>query len=226
MFKPIKWRTTIIFAIFSIVSPFVMMITNNFLSFMLGFNIFLAYIPLYLIWLIIFLLEKTSFKIKYYHILLFLLFILFLPNTFYVITDAIHINSTLFYTKKLYTPETYLRNISAYLMLAHIIFAILLGLYAGAESFVQVYYIFKRLQIKKHLSNIIFAGIIILSSIGIYIGRFLRFFSWDILNPVRIVSELLTQIDIFFLLFILLFSSIQYVVYYGYNALRIHGKDN
>ena len=66
------------------------------------------------------------------------MFVLFLPNTFYVITDAIHIDSALYYTyEELYTPVTYLRNISIYVMLVHIIFAILLGLYAGAESLVQ-----------------------------------------------------------------------------------------
>jgi len=172
MLRVIKWRTTLIFAFFTVISPFIMIITNSFLSVMLGFNLFLAYVPLYIIWLLRYLLEKNNYRIQYYHFLLFLLFVLFLPNTFYVITDAIHLNSSLFYTyEHLYAPSTYLRDIKAYVMLIHIIVTILLGLYAGAESLVQLRRVMDQLSLKVSLSRFIHFMIIVLSSIGIYIGR-------------------------------------------------------
>lgn len=227
MFKCIKWKQSVIFAVFVILSPFIMFVTKSFLSFMLGFNVFLAFIPLYLIWLIEYLLVRSDYKIRYYHIIVFIIFVLFFPNTFYIITDAIHINSSLFYTfEEMYSPTVYLKDISSYVMLFHILIAILFGLYAGCESLIGVKNILVKLGFKPVVNKIIILMIVILSSVGIYIGRFMRFFSWDIFNPVKIISELFIEIDSFFFMFVLVFTFIQLIIYTGYLHIRGSSKSS
>lgn len=46
-----------------------------------------------------------------------------------------------------------------------------------------------------------------LAAIGVYIGRFLRFNSWDILiNPIRLISETMSNLDNFTIQFISIFT--------------------
>ncbi len=221
MLKPTYIKTTLIFAMFVILSPFMMYITRHFLSVMLGFNIFLAYIPLFLMWFLRYLLDKSEGSIKYYHILLFIVFILFFPNTFYVITDAIHISSSMFYTyEQLYAPTVYLENIEAYVMLIHIVLTILFGIYAGVESLHQLKKILHKFHYHIYVQKSIVLIIIILSSIGIYIGRFMRFFSWDILNPIQIIVSLYERFNGFMIGFILLFTGVQILLYSVYQNIR------
>ena len=60
-----------------------------------------------------------------------------------------------------------------------------------------------------------------LSSIGIYLGRFLRFFSWDVLRPFTLLSEFFQNFDIFVITFIVFFTMLELIVYYGYKYLVI-----
>lgn len=206
----IKKDISTVYIVFIILSPFVMYLTKSFLSFMLGFNIFLAYIPLLIIW---YLNNYEKKNVKFY--ILLVIFIFFLPNTFYVITDMIHINSSVFYTfNDLYTPMTYLRNISAYIMLIHISLTVILGIYAGIVSLTQFKKILSSYKLNNIKINIIIITTILLSSIGIYIGRFLRFFSWDIINPIKVITEFIQSIDYFAIEFILIFTITQIILYY------------
>lgn len=75
MFSVIKWKPTLVFALFVLSSPFALLVTRSFLSIMLGFNVFLAFIPLYLIWLLKSLLEKAQWVLKLHHVILFLVFV-------------------------------------------------------------------------------------------------------------------------------------------------------
>jgi len=51
MLEFIDKKITIYYASFVVLSIFLIgFISNNFISFVLGFNVFLAYIPLFLIW--------------------------------------------------------------------------------------------------------------------------------------------------------------------------------
>jgi len=206
----IRWNITIAFAVFVILSPFLMVVTRSFLSFMLGFNVFLAFVPMFLIWYLTTHPTKT-----FFHYLLVVVFILFLPNTFYVITDMIHLNSASFYTSEaLYSPNVYLEDIGSYIMLVHIGFTVLFGVYAGIVSLIGFETLLRSYRLKAVHINLILFATILLSSIGIYIGRFLRFFSWDILNPLKILTELIQNMNLFMVLFILLFTGVQGILYY------------
>lgn len=221
MLSWIKWKTTWIFALFVIISPFFMIISRSFLSFMLGFNVFLAFIPLAIIWLLKHL-NQNDYKYKLVTMsLLFMTFILFFPNTFYIITDLIHLNSTAFYTfEHQYAPMEYLDDLPAYVMLMHILIAILFGIYAGVESLSQLRGLLESLNMKRlHIESMI-TLILVLSSIGIYIGRFMRFFSWDIIRPFDLLSDLFIRMNGFFIGFVLMFTLIQGLLDLAYRQLN------
>ena len=65
--------------------------TGKFIHLMLIWNIFLSYLPLYIS-------KKLSKKKSIGNILLWLVWLLFIPNTFYMITDFIHIQQIQFIT--------------------------------------------------------------------------------------------------------------------------------
>ena len=50
MISFINNKITIIYAIFSIVSVLLVIVTHSFLTLMLGINVFLAYLPMFLLW--------------------------------------------------------------------------------------------------------------------------------------------------------------------------------
>jgi uncharacterized membrane protein len=67
------------------------------------------------------------------------------------------------------------------------------------------------------LGNTLLAAVCLLSGLGIYIGRMLRFNSWDVLRPVYLLTSVIRRLDLFAVLFSLLFAAYiagAYIVYY------------
>ncbi|MFW5864495.1 MAG: DUF1361 domain-containing protein [Candidatus Izemoplasmataceae bacterium] len=212
-------KITLSFMVFVIISPFFMIFSGNFLSFMLGFNVFLALIPLWLIWYIKHLNQNDRFY-KHKVIGLSVLFILFFPNTFYIITDAIHLNSASFYSFETpYAPLVYSENIYAYIMLMHIIIAMMFGCYAGVRALHELRLFLKDMKRSRLQIELIVLMIIFVTSIGIYIGRFMRYFSWEIFRPLALINDLISRINGFFVGFILLFMIAMMMLDQGYQSL-------
>ncbi len=135
----------------------------------MNWNLFLALFPL----LFLFLFERE--KNIFFRILTFLLWILFLPNSVYLVSDFIHIRNT--------GPEWILWYDG-----------IMLFLYASIGIFVNAFMLLKMKKIlfpKKNIYQRVFVILIaILTSFGIYLGRYLRFNSWDIFYiPSKILSH-------------------------------------
>lgn len=100
--------------------------------------------------------------------------ILFLPNTFYILTDFIHIAGYGF--QKLYDGVLLF------------IFA-LAGVVLGCVSLAGLHIFLRRSLSQKHAGAIV-TVILGLSSFAIYIGRYLRWNSWDVVvNPLGIVAD-------------------------------------
>lgn len=100
--------------------------------------------------------------------------LLFIPNAPYVITDLIHIGE-IHAVPVLY--DTFLIFSSAWVSL-------LLGLY----SISHMEQIFKAKYSQK-IASIVIVAVILFSSFGMYLGRFLRFNSWDILSrPMKFIG--------------------------------------
>lgn len=199
------------------ISTLIFVFINNFISMWLGINVGLAIIPLLLISLTYIRLEKNEFKFDWLSIVLFIAFVFFFPNTFYVITDMIHIDQSDFYNTPLYSPTTYFRNIEDYIFIFHVVLTVFIGVYAGIKSMLRFNEIFEKTNTDKGTRGTLLFVLVFLSAIGIYIGRFLRFFSWDILNPFKLISDFYNSLDFFAILFIGLFIVIQFTLYFGYR---------
>lgn len=211
-------KMTYIYATFTIVSVVITIITMSFLNLMLGFNIFLAYIPVILIKLLGFYMKEFNYKFNIKSIGLLILFILFLPNTFYVITDLIHLDASEFmFSAGAYSPTIYLKDYVEYLTLFHVAFTLLFGVYAGVVCLDIFSNILQEMNYKKWLTNLVFFLLVFSSSIAIFIGRFLRFFSWEIFDVTGILSSLFSELNWFMIFFVGGFVLIHYSLKYLYD---------
>ncbi|WP_373055941.1 DUF1361 domain-containing protein [Zunongwangia sp. H14] len=141
-------------------------LTLDYYYFFLIWNLFLAGIPL----LISQYLESGRKKFLYPFLALWLLF---LPNSFYVVTDLIHLR-----TSAMPVYDTIMISLFA-----------LLCLFLGFSSMQKISSIlYQKMRIfNKFLLD---SFILFLCSFGIYLGRFLRYNSWDILkNPFNLALD-------------------------------------
>jgi uncharacterized membrane protein len=109
-----------------------------------------------------------------------LVWVLFLPNTFYMVTDFIHVREL---------PETEL--LSGIFMLSSFIFnGVVLGI-------ISIYIIHRQLQarLSARTSWFLVLFVMLLSSFAMYIGRVLRWNSWDIVvNPFSLLFDVTDRI--------------------------------
>ncbi len=109
-------------------------------------------------------------------ILLGILWLLLLPNAPYIVTDIVHVTRT---HGGLPIYDTFLLFACAWV-----------GLLFGFYSILYIEKILRSKYSNKQVS-IAVASVILFSSFGIYLGRFLRFNSWDILvNPIFFFKNL------------------------------------
>lgn len=200
-----KWKSrylsiTILLAFSLLLISFRMLFTSSIYYAFLIWNIFLAGIP-YAIALLI--CQKRVPVPKAVEIFLIVLWILFLPNAPYILTDMFHLKVN--------------ASMPAWYDLALIFNAAITGLYfyfSSQNMLIRRY--------KKHFSQLklSIALIIInfLCAFGIYIGRYLRFNSWDILlNPQAVLSDTIERIGLESIGFTLIFGTVFYIVQ---NSLR------
>lgn len=158
----------LIFCLFAALLAFLRMYitgTTDLVAFV--WNLILAFLPY------IFALGYTTWKNKFRWILAIFWF-LFLPNSFYILTDFVHLAK---FPEMLYYDIVYISAMA---------FA---GMVSGFASMELMHHEWNRHYHKK-IAWFLMIGTIIVSIIGVYIGRFLRFNSWDILhNPMRLIKE-------------------------------------
>lgn len=203
---------SVIYVFFSII---VTTITASFLNLMLGWNIILAFVPVFLAF--VFNVKSKEVKEEVKHkillVLVFLIWLLFFPNSFYVITDFIHLgNEEFYYSTGLYSGWVYTENFLGYLTLIHIFLGAYISVFMASYSLKVMHQFFIKKYDKK-LSILIILIILTLSSTGIYIGRFLRLQSWDVFRPITVISEFLQSLNTFSFHYIFLFTFIQIAIY-------------
>jgi uncharacterized membrane protein len=167
------------------------------------FNLFLAFAALELSFLLpLFKIENK--KEIPASALFYLVFILMSPNVFYVLTDLIHLKIFAFDFKQGLVLEEWWN------------FSVLTG-----SAILAIYY-FSLMMKQIHLlllavkwrTSIVF-GFMILSSIGIYIGRFLRFHSVHLFTePLSLVTQVFASINVSSFLFVTWMSVLQFLIYW------------
>ncbi|MGT2896573.1 DUF1361 domain-containing protein [Streptococcus entericus] len=139
---------------------------------------------------------------KWYIRLPFLLaWFFFFPNTFYMLTDIVHMHFT----------STVLWERSSMILFMLYVPSILLGVFSGVLS---VRYAFESLKIRQpYLRWVLIVILSSVSSFAIHIGRYARLNSWDILTrPKLVIDEMLAVVSREALPFIIGFTFIQIMV--------------
>lgn len=172
----------------------------------MSWNLALAALP----FLLALLLFKTKTKINLLWLVGFILFVLFLPNAPYVITDVIH----------LYRSSEVVDSFLLLLLLVFEYIALfLIGIFFFVESYRKCEVFFtKRYKVPSLAIRI--PGFITIA-IGVYLGRSLRFNSWDVFfRPKQVLAGLtyLATLEAFF--YTVLFTGFLFAVYFLYIQLK------
>lgn len=152
--------------------------TGRIMFLFLGWNLFLAWLPWVFSRSLLFLSQGRS--PAWLAGILFLLWLLFFPNAPYILTDLFHLKQR--------TPVPLWYDLV--LILSFAMTGMLLGLFSLLD--IQIW-LLRRLP--PLLVWIIVGAVLLLGSFGIYVGRYLRWNSWDILlNPLDLLGDMMERI--------------------------------
>ncbi|WP_142414091.1 DUF1361 domain-containing protein [Hathewaya massiliensis] len=183
-------------------------------------NIFLAWIPFGVSTCIYKISIKEEKKNYVFPILVLgVVWLFFYPNTNYLFTDLMHFSSHKFYIPNpKYSPYNgepkilFNDNFNIWIDF----FIMVLGAWLGyILGFLSLYLNMEIIKIKlsKFASWIFVIIVNILSGFAIYLGRFIRFNSWDIFNPKIVLKILNENINEKSMKFTLLFGSLSMILY-------------
>lgn len=173
-------------------------------------NIFLAFVP-FLISSILLKCNEANKLNKTFFIISVFLWFLFIPNAHYIITDLIHLGEVK------YAPVIY----DTFLLFSSALVGLLFGLYSLShmEQIIED-------RFSKKVASISMLVIFLLIGFGIYIGRFMRFNSWDFLSNYmsilnsfyEIFSNKALYIEVF--IYTILFASFVYASYKSWKYIN------
>jgi uncharacterized membrane protein len=113
-------------------------------------------------------------------IVLTILWLIFLPNTWYVLTDFLHVKPT--------------GEVSEIYDIVLVGTLVINGFILGFTSLYLVHGQIRR-RVSEQTSDLIVAGVILLASFAIYLGRNLRWNSWDVIaNPSGVIVSVSDRI--------------------------------
>lgn len=165
----------LISCLFSLLLLILRIITSGYLSYgFLAWNLFLAFVPYFISNWLNKHAEIVKSRIKLF--LLVFLWILFMPNSFYILTDLFHLHN--------------MDNGHPWFDLMLIFSFAWNGILFGILSIQKMESILKKGK-GKFISVLVIGIVMWLNAFGVYIGRFLHFNSWDIfINPLSLFSEI------------------------------------
>lgn len=197
----------------------------------LWFNVLLAAIPLLIEPLFKAVREYRTLPRRAYTALLGVVWLLFMPNTFYLLTDFMHLNNQVLVNMPndgyRYTVA-YSRGDPLFIYDAMVIFAAAaFGAYAGALALLHAYRYFAR-RWSIVTAQCIIALLMVLVAVGIYLGRFGRWNSWEgLLSPVDIIVDLVNRIqtdDKRFVMSVVTFVIFQGMSLYAVSRITRHSR--
>lgn len=185
--------------------------SNDFVWSYILWNDVLAVIPLFCAMFASYFYEKHK---KIQTVIFLLLWMLFFPNSPYMITDLKYAAS---YNSDYYFDYARVGvNGSAWLLLFNIAVAVSLGVLFGLLSLSIVQNMIKR-KFGTVKSGFIVAAVIVISSFGVYIGRFARVNSWDIVRPSFLFNQVIQTFTPFMPMFILILSICTAMLYIAFR---------
>ena len=167
-------------------------------------NLFLAWIPLVFAFML-YKQQTSNWLQKITFGSLFCLWLLFFPNAPYIVSDLIHLRWN----------TAYLIWFDAVLVFGFAFTGLQVGLYSLYLVQLAIQRSFNRL-----VSWLTIAGSIWLSGLGIYMGRELRFNSWELFtNPLDLLTDTWSQLDIQAMQMTVLYAALIGVVYLIFRSL-------
>lgn len=153
-------------------------LTQSLFFFFLIWNLFLAYLPLAITTILTNKVEWIEKKLYFYP--LFTCWLLVLPNAPYIITDFVHLQ------RELDVPVWF----DVLLLISFTVTGLLFGLASMRHMFCIL-----AAQYGGKVSKMMIMIICLLSAYGIYLGRYLRFNSWDVLNrPLSLFNSIVQSL--------------------------------
>lgn len=146
--------------------------TGHLLFSFLVWNLFLAFAPYAISKHMS--IASTSNKWKFF--LYTFVWLLFIPNAFYIITDLFHLDMN--------------EDVPLWYDLALLLSFVWSGILFGVLSVRQMEKLFER-NFNKKFDLLFILPVMALNGFGVYIGRYLRFNSWDVLtSPFQLVNDI------------------------------------
>lgn len=150
-------------------------LTRHWTYLFLAWNLFLAWIP-YGISLVLTWLGQNQSRRWFYWLTLGLVWLAFLPNASYLVTDLMHLQP--------HNPMPFWYDLGLFAVFAWT------GLFLAVFSLRAIQWLVA-VRFGVMMSWLFVAGVLGLNSVGVYIGRFLRWNSWDLLlHPQTILAEM------------------------------------
>jgi uncharacterized membrane protein len=181
--------------------------------FFLNWNLLLAWIP-FIFSSLLFEFKKLREK-RFFSMLILAIWLFFLPNAFYLITDFVHLSAT--------------PHVGLWYDVALIFAYVAAGFALGIHSIAQIDQLYLQ-DIKKWHRTTLIAGLFFLISFGIYLGRFLRWNSWDVFSNFFGVAEHIGVriIDPFSYprtySFTLIYGGLMFLIYWSMDLIINKGK--
>ncbi|MGN1138584.1 MAG: DUF1361 domain-containing protein, partial [Ruminococcus sp.] len=149
-------------------------------------NYFLAVIPVYMA-----LLSKyfSDLEKRVPAVVFSLLWLLFFPNAFYMLTDFKYISKINFPLWDIYTVVG--SNLTPWILLTNLVISITAGVISAIISLEIIHKLLEK-NLGKKISWAIVSLLMILTSFGVYIGRFARLNSWDIVNLEKLYDDIMS----------------------------------
>lgn len=201
MMKDWRFWCVLIYVMFSLI--FGLIYRNGLLVF-LGWNMILAAVVYGLSFLYVHVKKQKKNMLSW---ITLGLWILFFPNAIYLTTDFIHLQVYDFFTDY---PSVYTYTLMDWIVFMQITLGAFLGAKLGISALDQMKQYHSPIMMRYYP---LFLGLLfIASSIGIYLGRFMRLNSWNILNIFSVVHDVVEQ-GTFFLGFIGVYVMIHLLIY-------------
>ena len=171
MNKPLSFKKILLaFCAFIGLLLFVRILYSGQLNYLfLLWNIFLAWVPFFISSSF----ENINNKTKWKQFFIFCCWLAFFPNALYIITDLIHLEM------KSNVPKWF----DAILLFSSSVLGLMM-------AFISLYRVEKYLHkfFRRKMVTLLIITILFLGSFGVYLGRFLRWNSWDIIsNPFQLI---------------------------------------
>jgi uncharacterized membrane protein len=152
---------------------FRMVYTGHLLFAFLVWNLFLAFVP----YVISRQMTEASIKNKWKFLLCVFVWLLFIPNAFYIITDLFHLDMN--------------ETVPLWYDLALLLSFEWSGILFGILSVRQMEKLFEK-HFSKKFDLLFILPVMALNGFGVYIGRYLRFNSWDVItNPLQLIQDII-----------------------------------